>query len=89
MPQKELQKLWQPGRIGSMEVKNRLVMPPMGTGLATKEGIVTDRQIEYYSERARGGAGLVIVELACVDSPVGKAMVRQIAIDDDDFLPGL
>ncbi len=89
MSQKQFQKLFEPGRIGSMEIKNRLVMPPMGTSLALKDGTVTDRQIDYYEERAKGGPGLVIVELACVDAPVGKAMVKQVAIDDDRFIPGL
>jgi 2,4-dienoyl-CoA reductase-like NADH-dependent reductase (Old Yellow Enzyme family)/thioredoxin reductase len=89
MIQKQFRKLFEPGCIGSMEVKNRLVMPPMATSLALKDGTVTDRQIDYYEERAKGGAGLVIVEITCVDSPVGKGNVRQIAIDDDRFIPGL
>lgn len=89
MSRQKFPRLFQPGRIGSLEVKNRLVMPPMATGLALKDGTVTDRQIDYYAERAGGGAGLVIVEITCVDSPVGKGNVRQIAIDDDQFIPGL
>ncbi|MBM3119760.1 MAG: FAD-dependent oxidoreductase [Chloroflexi bacterium] len=89
MSKKQFPKLFEPGRIGSMEVKNRLVMPPMATGLALKDGTVTDCQIDYYEERAKGGSGLVIVEITCVDSPVGKGNVRQIAIDDDRFIPGL
>ncbi len=89
MSQKQFERLFQPGRIGSMEVKNRLVMPPMATSYSLKDGSVTDRQIDYYEERAKGGVGLVIVEIACVDSPVGKGTVRQIVIDDDRFIPGL
>jgi len=82
-------KLFEPGRIGSLELKNRLVMPPMATNYASKDGQVTERQIEYYVERAKGGVGLIIVEISCVDTPVGKGMARQIAIDDDKFIPGL
>lgn len=82
-------KLFEPGRIGSLEIKNRLVMPPMATNYATKDGQVTDRQIEYYAERAKGGVGLIIVEVCCVDAPVGKGFVGQICIDDDKFIPGL
>ena len=40
---KELTKLFQPGSIGRVEVRNRIVMPPMGVGYATEEGCVTDR----------------------------------------------
>ena len=82
-------KLFEPGRIGSLEIKNRLVMPPMATNYATKDGQVTDRQIEYYAERAKGGVGLIIVEVCCVDAPVGKGFAGQICIDDDKFIPGL
>jgi 2,4-dienoyl-CoA reductase-like NADH-dependent reductase (Old Yellow Enzyme family)/thioredoxin reductase len=89
MSQKQFPKLFEPGRIGSLELKNRLVMPPMGTNYALKDGSVTQRQIDYYEERAKGGIGLVILEISCVDSPVGKAAARQIAIGDDRFIPGL
>jgi len=84
-----LTRLFQPGRIGGMEVKNRIVMPPMGTDYATEEGYVTQRQIDYYAERAKGGAGLVIVEASCVQAPIGKGFRGQIVVDDDRFLPGL
>jgi 2,4-dienoyl-CoA reductase-like NADH-dependent reductase (Old Yellow Enzyme family) len=86
---KQFQKLFGPGRIGTMELKNRLVMPPMGTNYALKDGSVTQRQMDYYEERAKGGVGLVIVELSCVDSPVGKGAMKQICIDDDRFIPQL
>ncbi len=89
MEHKHFPKLFEPGRIGSLELKNRLVMPPMATNYASKDGQVTERQIDYYEERAKGGVGLIIVEISCVDSPVGRGMVRQIAIDDDKFIPGL
>ena len=89
MSQKQFPKLFEPGRIGSLELKNRLVMPPMATNYALKDGSVTQRQIDYYEERAKGGVGLVIVEISCVDSTSGKGAARQIVIDDDKFIPGL
>jgi 2,4-dienoyl-CoA reductase-like NADH-dependent reductase (Old Yellow Enzyme family)/thioredoxin reductase len=89
MNQNHFPRLFQPGRIGSMKLKNRLIMPPMATNYASKEGEVTDRQIAYYEERAKGGVGLIIIEISCVDTPVGKGMVRQVAIDDDKFIPSL
>ncbi len=89
MNHKQFTKLFEPGRIGSLELKNRLVMPPMATNYASKDGSVTQRQIDYYEERAKGGVGLVIVEISCVDSPVGKGATKQICIDDDRFVPQL
>jgi 2,4-dienoyl-CoA reductase-like NADH-dependent reductase (Old Yellow Enzyme family)/thioredoxin reductase len=77
------------GRIGHLELKNRMVMAPMGTYLAGRDGLVTDRLKEYYEERARGGVGLLIVEVAAVDHPRGRGMTRQIGISDDKFIPGL
>ncbi|MBI4289590.1 MAG: FAD-dependent oxidoreductase [Chloroflexi bacterium] len=74
--------------IRGLELPNRIVMPPMGTQFATAEGFVTPRQIEYYARRARGGAGLVVVEFSAVD-PVQVAAATQVRISDDRFIPGL
>ncbi len=82
-------RLFQPGRIGTMEVRNRIVMPPMATGYASEDGSVTDRLIAYYEERAKAGLGLIIVEISCIDAPRGRALARQIAVDRDTFIPGL
>jgi 2,4-dienoyl-CoA reductase-like NADH-dependent reductase (Old Yellow Enzyme family)/thioredoxin reductase len=82
-------KLFEPGRIGEMELKNRMVMPAMGTNLATRDGYVNEQMKDYYEERAKGGVGLVIVEVACVDPPTGKTVPCQLLIDDDKFIPGL
>ena len=81
--------LFQSGRIGTMSVPNRIVMPPMGTNLADPQGFVTDRIREYYQARARGGAGLVIVEVTGIDLAQGRAIPCQLGIDDDKLLPGL
>ena len=45
-----------------MELKNRLVMSPMGTERGEADGRMSDAQIDYYMERARGGIGMIIVE---------------------------
>jgi len=83
------QKLFEPTHIRRMELKNRIVMPPMGTNMGTSDGHVTEEVRCHYRERAKGGVGLVIVETTCVDSPVGKTTAYQLAIDDDRFIPGL
>jgi len=82
-------KLFEPSAIGTMNLKNRLVMPPMVTNFGTKDGYVTDRTKDYYEARAQGGIGLIIVEATCIDAPVGKLSYRQLAIDDDKYIPGL
>ncbi len=53
-------------KIGRLEVKNRVVMPPMVTYFATPAGEVTQRLIDYYVARAAGGTGLIIVEASYV-----------------------
>jgi 2,4-dienoyl-CoA reductase-like NADH-dependent reductase (Old Yellow Enzyme family)/thioredoxin reductase len=85
----ELKKLFEPVQIGTMRIKNRIVMPAMDTNLATTEGFVTARMIDYYAERARGGVGLIIVECTSIDYPRGKVTVGQLSIDDDRYLEGL
>ena len=84
-----LAKLFEPVRVGSLSLPNRLVMPPMVTNLATEDGYVTTAVKDHYEVRARGGVGLIIVEATCVQAPVGKLSHRQLVIDNDRFLPGL
>lgn len=83
-----MMKLFQPVNIGKMELKNRLVVPPMGTGFSAPDGTVTDRLIEYHEARARGGFGLIIVEVTAID-PLGKGTPIELGIWDDKFMPGL
>lgn len=81
-------KLFEPGRIGPVEIRNRVVMPPMTTRLADAEGYVTDATIAYFRARAVGGVGLVTVEMASPEK-VGRHRARELGIYDDRFLPGL
>ncbi len=77
-----------PAPIGSVEIPNRIVMPPMTTRTADEEGYVTDDTVAYYLARARGGVGLVTVEMASPER-VGRHRRRELGIFDDCFLPGL
>lgn len=79
--------LFTPIKIGSMEIRNRLVVPPQGSNFADKDGKVTPLMIDYYEDRAKGGFGLVIIEITCVD-PGGKAIIRQPALWSDDYIEG-
>lgn len=81
--------LFSPVRVGAVTVPNRLVMPAMVTNLAMKdEGLVTERMIEYYATRARGGLGMLVTEYSVV-SEEGKRMPNNIAIWDNRFIEGL
>ncbi|MBI0579221.1 FAD-dependent oxidoreductase [Neobacillus cucumis] len=82
------QDLFSPFYIGSVKVKNRIMMAPMETNMPSLTGEVNDRVIQYYKERAEGGAGAIIVEFTCVDSPVGKGTEAQLVIDHDGYIPG-
>jgi 2,4-dienoyl-CoA reductase-like NADH-dependent reductase (Old Yellow Enzyme family)/thioredoxin reductase len=55
-------KMFEPFKLGRMPLKNRIVLPPMGTGLGAPGGFVSQRTIDYYEVRAEGGTGLIIVE---------------------------
>jgi len=85
----KFQRLLEPGRIGRMKLKNRIVLAAVGTDFGSDDGYVTERSLGYYEARARGGAGLVTVAYGSIDHPRGKGMFRQLGINDDKFLPGL
>jgi len=85
-------KIFEPTSIGRMQLKNHIVMPPMGTNYAEAGGVVSQRMIDYYEARARGGVGLIIVEgsapsLQCNISFQGSPSY-QASLGDDKFIPG-
>lgn len=78
--------LFSPIQIGKTTVKNRIFMPPLSTNLADK-GYVTDALIEHYSNRAKGGVGLIITEVTTVE-PVYTYLPGDMSIYDDSYIPG-
>lgn len=84
----KLSHLFSPITINGMTLKNRAVMPPMGTGYGNTDGTVSDRLLAYLSRRAQGGTGLIITEVCAVD-PRGKGFPSEIGAWKDDFIPGL
>ena len=80
--------LFEPIAINSMQLKNRIVMPPMFTEFASATGEMTERLIQYHVERAKGGVGLIIVENTCIDWETGRALGNPIRLDDDIYIPG-
>lgn len=60
-------KLLEPIKIGSMELKNRMVFPPITTAFGASGGCFTPSEIEYMIERARGGASLLFTDGVATD----------------------
>jgi len=83
--------LWEPGRIGRLEVKNRVLMAAMFVGYADRDGSFSQRHVDFYEARAKGGAGVVVTESVLADLEVQpvhpEAPVTR--ADHDGVLPGL
>jgi 2,4-dienoyl-CoA reductase-like NADH-dependent reductase (Old Yellow Enzyme family)/thioredoxin reductase len=80
--------LFAPIKIKSMDLVNRVVMPPMGTNLGNPDGTVSEANLAYIRRRARGGAGLIITEITSIH-PSGSAIPNELGAYDDRFIPGL
>jgi len=76
------------GKIGNVELKNRFVVPAMGSGHSERDGTVGDESIGYYTARARGGFGLIITEYTGVD-PYGIGARNELKSYSDEYIPGL
>ncbi|WP_081723100.1 oxidoreductase [Thermoanaerobacter thermocopriae] len=71
--EKRYSNLFEPFKIGKLEIKNRFVMAPMGPGgLSTPDGAFNEKGIEYYVERAKGGTGLIITGICYVENEIEK-----------------
>ena len=77
-----------PKKIGKLEIKNRFVRSATYEGLATEEGEVTDKLVDFYKTLSEGGCGLILTSYAFVQQS-GRAADKQIGINKDDFIPGL
>jgi 2,4-dienoyl-CoA reductase (NADPH2) len=84
-----LSHLLSPVRIGTLELRNRIAMAPMGVEIAEADGRVREPVVRYYEERARGGAGLLITENTAAAYPRGANTAHELAVSDDAYLPGL
>jgi 2,4-dienoyl-CoA reductase-like NADH-dependent reductase (Old Yellow Enzyme family)/thioredoxin reductase len=84
----EFKKLFEPLKIKNITLRNRVVMSAACTEYGSEDGYVTDRLINYYAERAKGGAALLFVEVANPIYPSGKVLVHQLSIHNDTYIPG-
>jgi NAD(H)-dependent 7beta-hydroxy-3-oxo-delta4-cholenoic acid oxidoreductase len=87
MPAPSLERLFSPGRIGSLQLGNRLVMAPMATDYAAEEGRVSPKLIDYHVARARGGVGLIIAEVTGVDARY-PYIPRTVGLWSDELVEG-
>lgn len=78
----------QPGRIGSLEIPNRIVRGATSETMASTNGVVYDSFVELYRRLAEGGAGLLLTGHMYVD-PRGQASANQTGIHDDKVIPAL
>ena len=76
-----------PMQLGGLTLKNRIVMGPMGTQYSDK-GYVTDKLVDYYVERARGGVALIVTEHTAI-SEAAKGFPNMLTIGDDSYVPGM
>jgi 2,4-dienoyl-CoA reductase-like NADH-dependent reductase (Old Yellow Enzyme family)/thioredoxin reductase len=81
--------IFEPLTVKRTTFKNRVIMPPMGSNLATFTGEVSEDMKKYYGLRARGGTALITVENACIDYPLATNGTKQLRIDKNQFIPGL
>ncbi|NHC23425.1 FAD-dependent oxidoreductase [Nocardioides sp. IC4_145] len=77
-----------PGRIGPMELRNRVVLPAMDMNVS-EDGVIEEREIAHYAARAAGGAGLVITGACAIAFPHGAASTKEPGLSEDRFVPGL
>lgn len=84
---RDTSRLGEAWKLGGVEVPNRIVMAPMATNRADKEGSAGPRLIRFLARRALGGCGMIIVESATVDAAQGSVQ-RNLRLDVDDSLPG-
>jgi len=84
-----LRHLFSPVRLGRMEVRNRLVMPPMSVNFGVDEqGVVTDQHAVYLAQRAKAGTGMIVMGGGTVH-PDGLDLPRMPRVWDDRYISGL
>ena len=83
--------IFQPGQIGTLKLKNRIIFSPCESHFATTEGEVTQRLIDYFVRRAEGGASMLVVHSAqaCTKVDPNDTFAGSLRVDDNAHLPML
>ncbi|MCF0122511.1 MAG: FAD-dependent oxidoreductase [Ruminiclostridium sp.] len=76
-----------PGRIGALTIKNRMAMTAASASLSQPDGTMTEDMLAYYEARARGGVGLIITEMVCVDEERGVLFSRELNAAREENIP--
>ena len=79
--------IFEPLTVKRTTIRNRIAMTPMGTNYGEANGEMSNRHMNYYSLHAKGGVGLIILENANIEYPVGSNGTSQIRIDHDSYMP--
>lgn len=85
----EYKMLFSPMKIGTCEIKNRIVMSPMLMGFGQFDGCATEQLMDYYEERAKGGTGLIITEITRINDVHGSAAFAQLGMSHDYQIDGM
>ncbi|MBN1631420.1 MAG: FAD-dependent oxidoreductase, partial [Thermoleophilia bacterium] len=84
------EKLLEPGKIGSVTTRNRVIKTGAGVMMWHEDDVVMrDEVVAFYEAMARGGTGLIIVESPTVDYPAGCRWRERYRMDDDKYIPGM
>jgi len=84
---KKFKNLFLPVRIGTLELKNRIIMAPMATNYSNERGEISDRQVAYYIERAKAGVGMIMTESNYV-STEGRGSSRRTGLTQSNDITG-
>jgi len=80
--------LFKPGKIGTCELRNRIIMPLYPTKYST-DSTVNERMLSFYRERARGGVALIVLDCPCLDYPSGYKGRNELRMDEPIYIDGL
>lgn len=77
------------GRIGSLRLRNRILLSAMGSNYSDADGRCNQRMLDYYKTHAKGGTGLLIMETSAADWPNGATTPNTPGFSSDRFIPEL
>jgi 2,4-dienoyl-CoA reductase-like NADH-dependent reductase (Old Yellow Enzyme family)/thioredoxin reductase len=81
--------LLEPVKVGTMTLRNRIVVPPMENLFNNADGSVSEDLIAYYERRAKGGAGMIVIQNSHVDNKASRSAVCQLSVASHHMVPGL
>jgi 2,4-dienoyl-CoA reductase-like NADH-dependent reductase (Old Yellow Enzyme family)/thioredoxin reductase len=80
--------LFTPSTIGQCQLKNRIIMALFPTKYAT-DSKVNPKMLAFYRARAKGGAGLIVLDCPCLDYPRGYKGPKELRIDEPEYVQGV